>query len=218
MKIRFIKDMRIQRYAAVIAAFIILPAAALAQTPEIRINTALSQATQVGIPVSLLESKVAEGKAKGIPMDRIAAAVESRLKGLEQARTAMNRGAHDIDAAQLAVGADAIGAGVSEAVLEKITATTPKDRRAVALTALTQLVSEGIVPEAALLRVQDALARGPEALANLAARSGVGVGGPRGTGPSTPGSSAAGGPPAPVPAPGQGSTAPVPPRGGRSGL
>jgi hypothetical protein len=104
-------------------------------------------------------------------MDRIAAAVESRLQGLEKAQTAMKRVAPDIDAAQLSVGADAISAGVSDAVLEKITGATGRERRAVAIAALTQLVANGTAPEAALLRVQDALSRGPQALANLAAQS-----------------------------------------------
>jgi hypothetical protein len=39
----------------------------------------IARSQQVGIPLSLLESKVAEGRAKGVAMDRIATAVESRL-------------------------------------------------------------------------------------------------------------------------------------------
>jgi hypothetical protein len=193
-----------------------LPVAIMAQTPEQRIDTAISHAKQAGIPASLLESKIAEGRAKGVPMDRIASAVESRLRSLEQARSVMNRVANDVDAGQLSVGADAIGAGVSEAVLEKITASAGRDRRAVAVAALTQLVSQGIAPEAALIRVQDALSKGPEALANLAAQSRGGPQGGRGRevnqgAGSTPRTS---GSPAAVPAPGHGNPPPVPPRGG----
>ena len=207
------KIQRIKQWMALMAALVILPAAVMAQTPEARIDTAMTRAEEAGIPASLLESKVAEGRAKGIPMDRIATAVESRLRDLEQARAAMKRGADDVDAAQLSVGADAIGAGVSEKVLEKIAASTGRDRRAVAVAALTQLVSQGIAPEAALLRVQDALARGPQALANLAAQSHVGL---QGTG-SRGANPGAGTPPASVPAPGQGNQPPVPPRGGSAG-
>ncbi len=47
-------------------------ATAQVQPPQDRINTALARARQVGIPVALLESKMAEGKAKGIPLERIA--------------------------------------------------------------------------------------------------------------------------------------------------
>jgi hypothetical protein len=209
----------IKHWMAIIAALVILPVAAMAQTPEERIDTAMSHAEDAGIPVSLLESKVAEGRAKGIPMDRIATAVESRLRGLEQARAAMKRGANDVDAAQLSVGADAIGAGVSEAVLEKITASTGRDQRAVAVAALTQLVSQGIAPEAALLRVQDAVARGAQALANLAAQSRAGSqgAGSRGVNPSAGSTPRTSGPPASVPAPGQHSQPPVPPRSGPAG-
>jgi hypothetical protein len=154
-------------------AFLLFPTVLLAQTPESRIDAAMSRARQGGIPVSLLESKIAEGRAKGVNMDRIAAAVENRLQGLEKAQTAMKKVAPDVDAAQLSVGADAISAGVSDAVLEKITGATGRERRAVAIAALTQLVANGTAPEAALLRVQDALSRGPQALANLAAQSGA---------------------------------------------
>lgn len=199
---------------AALLGLILLPVTVMAQTPEERIDTALDRAEAAGIPVSLLESKIAEGKAKGIPMDRIAAAVDTRLAGLEKARAAMSRGAIDVNAAELSVGADAIGAGVSEAVLGKIAATAGKERRAVAVAALTQLVQQGIAPDSALLRVQDALAHGPQALANLAAQSGfgtshapegagAGAGGAR-SGSATRGAGAAGGPPKSVPAPGQG--------------
>jgi hypothetical protein len=202
-------------WAALITALVTLPMAAMAQTPEQRIDTAKNHAEQAGVPVSLLESKIAEGRAKGVPLDRIATAVESRLRSLEQARSAMKRAANDVDAAQLSVGADAIGAGVSEAVLEKITASTGRDRRAVAVAALTQLVSQGVAPEAALLRVQDALAQGPQALANLAAQSRGGQSsGTRGVNPGAGSTPRTSGPPAAVPAPGQGNQPPVPPRVG----
>jgi hypothetical protein len=94
-------------------------------------------------------------------MDRIATAVELRLTNLERAKASMSRGANDADAAQLSVGADAIGAGVGEAILEKVAAAASRDRRAVAIAALTQLVLHGVAPDAALVRVQEAIARGP---------------------------------------------------------
>lgn len=210
--------MRVQRILLIV--LIVFPLAALAQTPEERIATAMARAQSAGIPTSLLESKIGEGRAKGIPMARIAAAVETRLENLEQAQAAMSRGAKDLNAAQLSVGADAIGAGVSQAVLETIASSAPRDRRAVAITALTQLVSQGIASEAALARVQEALARGPQALANLAAQSGVRRGrGPQETGSergtSGAGNSGVGVPPPSIPAPGR-ATPPTPPRGGTS--
>ena len=140
------------------------------QPPQDRIDTSLSRARQVGIPVSLLESKIAEGKAKGVSPERIAAAIERREAVLERASQAL-RGEADA-AASLAVGADAIESGVNEAVLKAVAANAPRDRRNVAIAALTQLVQQGQVPEAALERVRDALKRGPDALANLPGESG----------------------------------------------
>jgi hypothetical protein len=161
------------RMAVVIVA--LAPAGTVAtyaqvQPPQERIDTALSRARQVGIPVSLLESKIAEGKAKGVSQERIAAAIERREAVLERASQAL-RGEADA-AASLAVGADAIESGVNEAVLKAVAENAPRDRRNVAIAALTQLVQQGQVPEAALERVRDALKRGPDALANLPGESG----------------------------------------------
>ena len=63
------------------------PAAAFAQTPDADVQRTLERARQSGIPVELLQSKIAEGRAKGVPMERIAAAVARRLTVLERVRT-----------------------------------------------------------------------------------------------------------------------------------
>ena len=181
-------------------------APALAQTTQDRIDAAVARARDAGIPVALLESKVAEGKAKGVPMERIAAAVERRETALEKANQAL--GGSDHGAADLSVAADAVESGVSAAVLKATADAAPRDRRVVAIAALTELVREGTVPEAALARVKDALKRGPEALANLPAQAAAGQGhagaqpsGNEGSGNGR-GRSGAQGPPASVPAPG----------------
>ena len=180
---------------------------AQAQPPQERINAALARAQQVGIPVALLESKIAEGKAKGVSPERIAAAIERRQATLERASQAL-RGEADA-ASTLAVGADAIEAGVSEAVLRAVSEDAPRDRRSVAIAALTELVHQGNTPEAALVRVRDALRRGPDALSNLPAEAAAGR---RGGGPpdgQKSGGNAGGraggesGPPAAVPGPGK---------------
>lgn len=185
------KTLRILGTLALVAA--LLPAGVSAQTGEERIQSALDEAVERGIPVSLLESKVEEGKAKGIPMDRIAEAVQHRLDGLARAQEAL-AGVPDADAGDLSVTADALGSGVSEAVLAEIANTAPRERRSVAIAALTYLVNAEVAPEEALTRVEDALSRGPEALQNLPAEAGV------------PGSleipAGAAGPPAGIPAPG----------------
>jgi hypothetical protein len=182
---------------------------ASAQTPpQERINAALARARQVGIPVSLLESKIAEGKAKGRPQAVIAAAIERRLGALERASQAL-RGEADA-AASLAVGADAIESGVSETVLRAVSENVSRDRRNVAIATLTELVHQGHTPESALGRVRNALKGGPDALTNLAGEAAAGA---RGNGPpdrqksSSDGGGGRGrtdsGPPSAVPAPGK---------------
>ena len=197
-------------------------AVAQVQPPQDRINTALARAKQVGIPVSLLESKIAEGKAKGVSLDRIAAALERRESNLEHASQVL-KGVQGTGDADLAVAADALESGVSDAVLKAVSEAAPRDRRAVAIAALTQLVQMGHASDVALARVRDALKGKPEELLNLPAQEGRG----RGRGPDpVPAADAAsgrgnagnsGGPPASVPAPGQSTqpTKPTPPGVGR---
>jgi hypothetical protein len=168
-------------------ALALLPASVIAQDADEQIQSALERAQEAGIPVASLQSLVDEGRAKGIPMDRIADAVQARMDGLARAQQAL-AGVPDVETADVEVGADALGSGVSEAVLAEIANTAPSERRTVAIAALSSLVDSGILPEDARDRVQDALARGPEALQNLPAQA-------RGAGAEPP----MGGPPAGLP-------------------
>jgi hypothetical protein len=210
-------------------------AVAQVQPSQDRINAALARARQVGIPVALLEAKIAEGKAKGVSLDRIAAAIERRETTLEHASRVM-KGQPGNGDAELSVAADAIDSGVSDNILRSISESAPRDRRAVAIAALTQLVQQGHVPEAALDRVKDALKRGPEALINLPAEAGPKdksnkdndkgpprVGPPDATGNRGNGNSGGAGggggggqsgPPTSVPAPGQATQPTKPDKGG----
>lgn len=146
------------------------PAALEAQQgpPAARIEAAMSAATRAGIPVSLLESKVQEGRAKGVAEARIAMAVEARLAALVRAREALTRAqARGIGAAELSVAADALQAGVNEATMVRLMLEVPAPRRAVAAAVLTELVELGVASDVALQHVQDAVRRGGEALMNL---------------------------------------------------
>ena len=143
---------------------------------DARVEAALETALEAGIPVSLLERKIAEGKAKGVPMERIAEAVQNRLDALTRARDAMaSGGLTSTTEGELSVAADAVQAGVSETALVTISQTAPEDRRTVAIAVLADLVTLGHASERALTRVQAALARGPEALANLRGESAAGL-------------------------------------------
>lgn len=151
------------------------------QDPEQRIRATLQQARSDGLPVQLLESKVAEGRAKNVPVDRIAMVVEQRAAALGRARQVL-LGVLETDGLapeDVAVAADAIQAGVDEAAVAQIASTSDGHRRTVALAALGQLVADGIVPEEALRRVRGAMRRGNDALMNV----GAGVGRPEGAGP-----------------------------------
>jgi len=133
-----------------------------------RIETARRHAEAAGIPVSLLDLKVAEGRAKGVSAARIAGAVEARLALLTRAREAMSAGGlrGPLAAADLSAGADALSAGVSAEALATLTRSAPGDRRAVAIAVLAQLVQEGDRADRALERVRTAMAD-PETLRTL---------------------------------------------------
>jgi len=194
------------------------------QGAQERIDAAMTRARSQGVPMSLLESKMAEGKAKGVALDRIAAAIERREASLERAAQAM-KGHEPITDADLSVGADAVDAGVGNAVLKAVTESAPRERRSAAIAALTELVERGTTPDAALARVREALKRGPDALAAVGSDRGEGSGSAGAArGGEAGGRGAAAGPPANVPAPGGTSqprkpstpSAPVNPgRGGR---
>jgi len=197
------------RATAVIAVWLACagPVAAQTQPPQDRINTALARARQVGVPVSLLEGKIAEGRAKGVSLERIAAAIERREGILEHAGQVM-KGQPGTGDSELSVAADALESGVSDSVLKAVSELAPRDRRAVAIAALTQLVQLGHGSDVALARVQEALKRGPEALLNLPAEAGRGRGRGRdvpvgvGHGAGSGGGNTSSAPPTSVPAPG----------------
>ena len=139
------------------------------RTPQARIDAAMQAAVRAKVPVSLLESKIAEGEAKQVPQERIAAAVEARVAALIKASEAMSRSSiKTMTEGELAVAADALQAGVSAEALIEISQSAPAERRVVAVAVLTDLVRIGEKPEPAVARVQAALASNV-ALANLQA-------------------------------------------------
>lgn len=140
---------------------------AQARTPQARIDAALTAAAEANIPAELIKSKVAEGEAKRVPPDRIAAAVEARVKSLVRASETMKRADVEVqNSGELAVAADALDAGVSESALVTISRETPPDRRTVAMAVLADLVLLGNASDRALTRVSAAV-RSNAALANL---------------------------------------------------
>lgn len=142
------------------------------QQAQVRMQAALETALEAGVPVRLLEMKIAEGKAKGVPMARIATAVENRLEALMQAQEIMRRAnlQHTTEG-ELSLAGDAVQAGVSEHALVEITRRAPQERRAVAVAVLSDLVALGHASENALARVTAAMQKGNQALVNLQAKT-----------------------------------------------
>ncbi|MGQ0703013.1 MAG: hypothetical protein ACT4PM_07785 [Gemmatimonadales bacterium] len=171
--------MRSKLYAAVIPAVVLIAFPLAAQssgsesqqgkTAEARIEAAMKAAAQANVPVSLLESKVAEGQAKRVPPDRIAAAVEARLTTLVRASRFMaEAGIEQRTTAELAIAGDALQAGVGDSALVRVYRNAPAERRVVAMAVLSDLVRLGSTSEAAFTRVNATL-RSSAALANLQA-------------------------------------------------
>lgn len=141
-----------------------------ATSPQARIDAAIDAAAKADIPTSLLTNKVAEGQAKKVPQDRIASAVESRLKSLVQASSVLDHAGLDAaSAADFSVTADAIEAGVSENALVKLNRSAPDERRVAAVAILADLVRLGKSSDQALAQVNAAVTTSA-ALANLNAQ------------------------------------------------
>lgn len=171
------------RYIVSLVAALALAPVQLAgqQSPEARIEAARRQAASAGVPAGLLDNYVAQGRAKGVPMDRIAAAVERRAGLLTQARSAL-RSAPELTAMDLKAGADALEAGIDAESLRQVIQSARAEDRPVAIAVLTYLHGEGIPVKNALAQVQDAVRRGPEALRTLPAEAKARRGPPQGVG------------------------------------
>ncbi|HEX7091935.1 MAG TPA: hypothetical protein VF192_17595 [Longimicrobiales bacterium] len=139
---------------------------------EARIQAAMEAAVRANIPVSLLESKAKEGEAKGVPAERIAAAVEARLEALMRAQDVLDKAGVEIaNEGELLLAAEALRAGVSETALIEVSKAASGEQRAVATAVLTDLVRLGIASPTALARVSAALAGRAESLVNLRAEA-----------------------------------------------
>jgi hypothetical protein len=140
-----------------------------AATPSARIDLAMEAAAEAGVPATLLAGKVAEGEAKGVPAERIAAAVEARLSALIQASEAFRRAGLEVRSeGELSVAVDALEAGVGETALIEVAGSAPPERRIVALAVLADLVRLGNESGPSAARVGAALGTNA-ALANLSA-------------------------------------------------
>ncbi|MBI4545211.1 MAG: hypothetical protein HY703_08455, partial [Gemmatimonadetes bacterium] len=160
---------------------------------DARIEAALEQALEVGIPVTMLESKIAEGKAKGVSMTRIATAVEHRLEVLTEARAAMGGAAAEASASTMAAAAFALEKGARAEDVKDVSQTSPPEQRTIALAVLGELVAEGKSSASAAAEVRSALERNLDLAAELSSETRAEIRLGRGDEPSQPGSGTQGG-------------------------
>lgn len=141
---------------------------------EARIAAAFERARSAGVPTSALQNRVAEGEAKGVGAQQIAAAVERRLEALLQARRIVG-GGDDLHT-ELTAAAMALEAGVGPELVARIRAVAPEDRRTLAYIVLGSLVEQGVPADMALERVELALSGELGALQRLNAGPPAGAG------------------------------------------
>lgn len=136
---------------------------------QARIDAAMKAAAKANIPSSLLESKIAEGGAKGVLADKIAAAVEARLNTLLHASAVMDSaGIQSRTAAELLITGDALQSGVSDSAVVQVYRNAAPGRRVVAMAVLADLVRLGVTSQVAFDRVNATLSSS-SALASLQA-------------------------------------------------
>lgn len=201
-----------------LAMLAVAPLSLQAQSPDDaarRLESALARAVDAGIPVELLQTRIAEGRAKGVSEERIAFAVERRAAGLAKAQEALASALERPSAEEISAGADALEAGADGQTLRAVIEAARAEDRPVALAVLGELVNQGLPVQEALERVTTALEQRGDALANLPQQAAAarerrgapeGAGRPGGVGgaPAGMGGPPAvtpGGPPSDIPAP-----------------
>ncbi len=136
-----------KRMVVAIALFSLVPGVLQAQQSDEaarRIEAAQVRVAQAGIPVELLMTKIAEGRAKGISEERIAMVAERRTAGLLKAQEALAGSGRRVGAAEVGAGADALDAGVDGNSLRAVIQQARDDNAAVALAVLGELVKQGL--------------------------------------------------------------------------
>lgn len=157
--------------AALLAAMAASPVSALGQAgegslaaldPVTRDSIAriIERAKTSGVPVEPLLGKVRYGTVRHVSGDRIHAAVRDLAARLETSQSALAPAPTD---AEVAAGADALGAGVAPATLSQLRRASTDRSLVVPLGVLTELVTKGMPVANASSHVLDLLGRGAQA-------------------------------------------------------
>jgi hypothetical protein len=130
----------------------------LAPVARAAIQRVIDSARSVGLPISPLVDKAAEGVLKGADDQRIVRAVQSLARELEDSRTALG-GANDL--AVLSAAANALHAGVSADELRRLQRATSAsgDVLASALVTLVDLVAKHVPVSSAANSIHELLRR-----------------------------------------------------------
>ncbi len=132
-------------------------AARLPTGTRLAVERLMDSARAGGLPTEPLVRKALEGESKGADSARIVSAVASLARYLGQARQALGAGA---DEATLVAGAAALRAGAQPARLRALDSLRSRERLAVPLSVLADLLTSGVEPERAWTTVRQMATQG----------------------------------------------------------
>ncbi len=132
-------------------------ASRLAPGTRLAVEGIVDSARQAGLPSEPLVLKALEGASKGADSARIVAAVGALGRLLREARQALGPSAAE---AELVAGAAALRAGAAPTRLAELDVLRPRERLAVPLSVLADLLTAGIPEERAWVTVRDMASQG----------------------------------------------------------
>ena len=132
-------------------------AARLPPGTRLAVERLMDSARAGGLPTEPLVRKALEGESKGADSARIVSAVATLARYLGQARQALGTGA---DEATLVAGAAALRAGAQPARLRALDSLRSRERLAVPLSVLADLLTSGVEPERAWTTVRQMATQG----------------------------------------------------------
>lgn len=141
--------------------------ARLAPGPRAAVQQLVDSAAGAGLPTEPLVRKALEGQSKGADSGRIVTAVGTLLTHLRTSRQLFGPGAQE---AELVAGAAALRAGATPTSLARLSSLRPRERLAVPLSVLADLLASGVPGQQAWASVYDMATQGASDAAFLALR------------------------------------------------
>lgn len=125
-----------------------------------QIESIVAEAEAAGVPADPLLAKALEGAAKGVPTERVVAALASYSQRLAESRSLLGS---EYDAASVVAGADALRRGITPETVRSLAGSHP-DELAVPLVVMGDLIEAGVPEASAFTVVEEALTKqhGPE--------------------------------------------------------